>query len=175
MLAWWHCWYVLAWYLLLMLVVMLCFGEVCTGIVHASQYAMLSGYDSLLIWWIVMWYHHDYVDIMFMHYNWHHVILSWLIIFAFKFNRIKLNWNNCWLSHGATILSWPVQPRLPLWEGPNWVYWCASRRCLQRGKVMGVRYPGPVSRHNLVCSFVFMVPCPCLGPFCHDGGRRCLW
>ena len=22
---------------------------------------------------------------------------------AFKFNRIKLNLNNCWLSHGATI------------------------------------------------------------------------
>ena len=36
---------------------------------------------------------------------------------------------------------------------------------------MGVRYPGPVSRHNLVCPFVFMVPCPRLGPFiCHDGG-----
>ena len=27
--------------------------------------------------------------------------LSWLSIFAFKFNRIKLNLNNCWLSHGA--------------------------------------------------------------------------
>ena len=52
MLAWWHCWYV-PWYLLLMLVVMLCFREVCTGDVHASQYTMLNGYDSLLIWWIV--------------------------------------------------------------------------------------------------------------------------
>ena len=40
---------------------------------------------------------------------------------------------------------------------------------------MGVRYPGLVSRHNLVCSFVFMVPCPHLGPFCHDGGCRWLW
>ena len=30
---------------------------------------------------------------------------------------------------------------------------------------MGVRYPGPVSRHNLVCPFVVMVPCPRLGPF----------
>ena len=27
----------------------------------------------------------------------------------------------------------------------------AFGRCLQRGKVIGVRYPGPVSRHNLVC------------------------
>ena len=27
----------------------------------------------------------------------------------------------------------------------------ASGRCLQQGKVMGVRYAGPVSRHNLVC------------------------
>ena len=78
-------------------------------------------------------------------------ILSWLSIFAFKFNRIKLNLNNCWLSHGATISNWPVQPRLPLWEGPNWVYCHASRRSLQRGKVMGMRYLGPVSRHNLVC------------------------
>ena len=37
---------------------------------------------------------------------------------------------------------------------------------------MGVCYPGLVSRHNLVCPFVVMVPCPRLGPFmfCHDGG-----
>ena len=60
------------------------------------------GYDSLLIWLIVMLHLHAYVDIMFMHCNLHHVILSWLSIFAFKFNRIKLNLNNCWLSHGAT-------------------------------------------------------------------------
>ena len=52
-----------------MLVVMLCFGEVCIGDVHASQYAMLNGYDSLLVWWIVMWYPRDYVDIMLMHCN----------------------------------------------------------------------------------------------------------
>ena len=30
---------------------------------------------------------------------------------------------------------------------------------------MGVRYPGPVSKHNLVCPFVVMVLCPRLGPF----------
>ena len=30
-------------------------------------------------------------------------------------------------------------------------YCRVSRRCLQRGKVMGVRYIGLVSRHNLVC------------------------
>ena len=33
----------------------------------------------------------------------------------------------------------PVQPHLPLWEGPNAVYCRVSRRCLQRGKVMGAR------------------------------------
>ena len=38
---------------------------------------------------------------------------------------------------------------------------------------MGVHYLGLVSRHNLVCPFIVMVPCPRLGPFmfCHDGGR----
>ena len=29
----------------------------------------LVGYDSLLIWWIVMLYPHAYVDIMLMHCN----------------------------------------------------------------------------------------------------------
>ena len=138
MLPWWHCWYVLAWYLLLMLVVMLCFGEVCNYDVHVSQYAMLSW-----IWFIV-----DMVDsyAVLSWYCWYHAcivlascILSWLSKFAFKFNRIKLNLNNCWPSHGATISSWPVQPHLPLWKGPNWVYCRATRRCLQWGKVMGVR------------------------------------
>ena len=45
----------------------------------------------------------------------------------------------------------PVQPHLPVWDGPNAVYCHASRRCLQLGKVIGVRYPVPVSKHNLVC------------------------
>ena len=36
----------------------------------------------------------------------------------------------------------PVQPHLPLWEGLYLVHCHASGRCLQRGKVMGVRYPG---------------------------------
>ena len=35
---------------------------------HASQYATGSGYDLLLIWWIVMCYPHDYVDIMSIHF-----------------------------------------------------------------------------------------------------------
>ena len=59
----------------------------------------------------------------------------------------------------------PVQPHLPLWERLYSVCCHASGRCLQRGKVMGVRYPALVSRHNLVCPFVVMVPCPRLGPF----------
>ena len=104
--------------------------------------------DSYVVLSWLCWYHAHALQL-------HHVILSWLNIFAFKFNRIKLNLNNWWLSHGATISSWPVQPRLPLWEGPNWVYCHASRRCLQRGKVMGVRYPGLVSRHNLLCPLLY--------------------
>ena len=52
------------------------------------------GYDSLLIWWIVMLYPHDYVDIMFIHFIMaHHICI--------QVNQIKLNLNNCWLSHGA--------------------------------------------------------------------------
>ena len=90
-------------YLLVLPFICLCLlvVHVDVGNGHASQYAMLSGYDLLLIWWIVIWYPHDDVDIMFTHCNWYHVILSWLSIFAFKFNRIKLNLNNCWLSHGV--------------------------------------------------------------------------
>ena len=33
-------------------------------------------------------------------------------------------------------------------------------RCLQRGKVMGMRYPGPVSRHNLVDLLLLWYPVP---------------
>ena len=50
----------------------------------------------------------------------------------------------------------PVQPHLPLWEGLYSVRCHASGRCLQQGKVMGVRYPGPVSRHNLVCPLLML-------------------
>ena len=137
---------VIMFYLLVFPFICLCLllGHVDVGDVHTSQYAMLNGYDSLLIWWIVMWYPHDYVDIMFMHF----IMAQYICI---QVNRIKLNLNNCWLSHCAVELSWPVQPRFPIWDGPNWVYCRASRRCLQWGKVMGVLYPGPVSRHNLVC------------------------
>ena len=35
---------------------------------------------------------------------------------------------------------------------------------------MGVRYPGLVSRHNLVCPLLLYPDCPRLGPFCHGGG-----
>ena len=81
---------------------MLCFGQVCTGDVHASQYAMLSGYDSLLIWLIVM------LHTMLMLISCSCIVIAscYFIMaqhIAFKFNRIKLNLNNCWLSHGATI------------------------------------------------------------------------
>ena len=49
-----------------------------------------------------------------------------------------------------------VQPHLPVWEGLYSVRCHASGRCLQLGKVMGVRYPGPVSRHNLVCRLLLL-------------------
>ena len=43
-------------YLLVLPVICLCLlvVHVDVGDGHASQYAMLSGYDLLLIWWIVM-------------------------------------------------------------------------------------------------------------------------
>ena len=59
------------------------------------------GYDSLWIWWIVM------LHPVLMLISCLCIIASCYFIMAqhiaFKFNRIKLNLNNCWLSHGATI------------------------------------------------------------------------
>ena len=58
------------------------------------------GYDSLWIWWIVML--HPVLMLISCSCI---VIASCYFIMAqhiaFKFNRIKLNLNNCWLSHGA--------------------------------------------------------------------------
>ena len=53
-----------------------------------------------------------------------------------------------------------MQPHFPLWGGLYSVCCHASGQCLQRGKVMGVRYPGLVSRHNLVCPLLlwYLVP-----------------
>ena len=69
----------------------------------------------------------------------------------------------------------PVQPHLPMWDGLYSFRCHASGRCLQLGKVMGVRYPGPVGRHNLVCPLLLMlwylVPVWDRLLFCHDGGR----
>ena len=75
--------------------------------------------------------------------------------------RSSLTWLNwTWTPVGWVMVPlnrcWPVQPRLPVWDGPNWVYCRASRRCLQRGKVMGVLHPGPVGMHNLVCPLLFL-------------------
>ena len=59
-----------------------------------------------------------------------------------------------------------MQPHFPLWEGPNMVYCRASRRCLQRGKVMGARYPDQVGGHKpCVPIVVVMCTCPRLGRF----------
>ena len=60
------------------------------------------GYDSLWICWIVM-LHPVLMVISCLCI----VIASCYFIMAqhiaFKFNHIKLNFNKCWLSHGATI------------------------------------------------------------------------
>ena len=76
-----------------------------------------------------------------------------------------------------------VQPHLPLWKALMRCYCHVSHRCLQRGKVMGARYPDQVGGHKpCVPVVVVMDPCPRLGPFLprwwpffHDGGRWCLW
>src|SRR5215216_7644366 len=44
-----------------------------------------------------------------------------------------------------------------LWAGPSWVYCHASRRCLQRGKVMGTRYPDQVGGHKPCVPVVVVV------------------
>ena len=49
-----------------------------------------------------------------------------------------------------------MQPHLHLWEGLYSVCCHAYGRYLQQGKVMGVRYPGPVSTHNLVCLLMLL-------------------
>ena len=65
-------------------------------------------------------------------------------------------------SHGAAESSLsPMQPHLPVWDGLYLFHCHGSGRCLQLGKVMGVLYPGPVSRHNLVSpllSLLYRVP-----------------
>ncbi len=55
-----------------------------------------------------------------------------------------------------------MQPRLSVWDGPNWVYCCASRWCLQRGKVIGARYPNQVGGHK-----------PCVPVVVIVGGSSC--
>ena len=64
-----------------------------------------------------------------------------------------------------------MQPHLPVWDHINAFHCRASGRCLHLGKVMGVLYPGPVGKHNLVSpllSFWYRVPVWDRG---HDGGR----
>jgi hypothetical protein len=100
--------------------------------------------------------------------------ILWLESFLFQ---VKLDanstWTSCWSSHGATESSSPVQPHLPGWGGPNLVCYHASRRYLQRGKVVHWRCPGPVGSHNLVCPS-FTVPRSLFGTmlccFGHEGG-----
>ena len=133
------------------------------------------GYDSLMIWSIVMLYPHAYVDIMLMHCNC--IMLFYHGSTYLHSSLTGLNWT--WTTVGWVIVPlnrcWPVQPRLPVWDGPNWVYCRASRRCLQRGKVMGVRYPGPVSRHNLVCPLLLLWIRSPWGTFWAWRWSLCLW
>ena len=61
--------YVIAWYLLLMLVVMYAMSSVVLDIFMLIFMVCSVGYDSLLIWWIVMLHPHAYAYIMLMHCN----------------------------------------------------------------------------------------------------------
>ena len=151
--------------------------HVDVGDVRASRYAMFSGYELLWIWWIVMWYPHDDVDIMFMYYCWHHVILSWLNILHSSLTGFNWTWTTVGWVMVPLNRCWPVQPCLPEWDGPNWVYCRASRQCLQWGKVMGMLYPGPIGKHNLVCPLLlwYLVPVWDHLCFCHGDGHWCLW
>ena len=98
---------------------------------------MLKGYVSHPC---LCWYHAH------MH---SHVILLWLRSSPFKLNLTLIELEQiCWLRHGATESSSPVQPHLPGWGGPNSVYCHASRRCLQLGKVMCACYPDQVGGHK---------------------------
>src|SRR4051812_45274545 len=89
-----------------------------------------------------------------------YVAIPWHVMTPVIFH-VKLNLLITQLEYILLTGSWchrieffPVQPHLPLWEGLYSVRCHTSGRCLQRGKVMGVRYPGPVSRHSLVCSLL---------------------
>ena len=113
-----HCSFVVSWLSAYSVMFLMCScmvfmvdssGHVMTSVILVIFMLIIMpcsvGYDSLLIWLIVMLYPHAYVDIMLMHCNCIMLFLSWLSLFAFKFNQIKLNLNTCWLSHGATILN----------------------------------------------------------------------
>ena len=59
-------------------------------------------------------------------------------------NRIKLNLNNCWLSHGAIEMMLTSATTLTGMGRSNWVYCHASGQYLNLGKVMGACYPDQV-------------------------------
>ena len=69
--------------------------------------------------------------------------------FLFKLNLMLIQ-----LEHNVNRVMVPlnrvflVQPHLPLWEGPNAIYCHVSCLCLQRGKVMGARYPDQLGGHK---------------------------
>ena len=71
---------------------------------------------------------------------WYGSISSRKIYFGDQFRhlvgQVRPNW------------AFPVQPHLPFWGGPNLVHYYASRRCLQLGKVIRVRYPDQVGRYK---------------------------
>ena len=101
---------------------------------------------------------HGYTDIMFICIVISLCIVLWLSSSPFKLNLTLIELEQiCWLSHGATESSSPVQPHLPGWGGPNAVYCHASRRCLQLGKVMCVCYPDQVGDHK-PCARVVLYP-----------------
>ena len=84
---------------------------------------------SCIIVGIMLFYHGSaYLHSSLTRLNWTWTTVSWVMVPL----------NRCW----------PVQPRLPVWDGPNWVYCYASHQCLQQGMVMGVRYHDQVGGHK---------------------------
>ena len=58
-----------------------------------------------------------------------------------------------------------MQPHLPVWDGPDFVYCLASCRYHQLGRVMRACCPDQVDDHNPVSPIELFCPRPRLGQF----------
>lgn len=94
--------------------------------------------------------------------------------------NVKSDFNTTWTSIGWVIVPSNLADQCShtcLMGGADWVYCHTSRRCLQLGKVIHVRYPDQVGRYKPCVPDLFARFCPRLGPFmfCHDGGCWVSW